>query len=293
MLKIILSLGLLFSFLVAEMPSDKKIVKKMMIVKADSDNDESIDINVNASVNDDMLTLSITKNGENHQFEIPLGNMDAMHVLKEELDELDIDIDIHQLMGGKMGHGKGNMDKAHKMMKMSHHGKGGFLGVGIDALEGQMAHYFGAKNGGVLITDVMDKSPANKAGMKAGDVVIKVDNINIKTPKDLKKTISSFEPGTKVKLSILRKNRSRKITVKLGESKDSNFNVEMDHNMDYDFDGDEHGMMMFKMQEGNHPPFDAPKKIMPGMMRHKKEMEKLFEDVKKLQEDVELLKKKL
>ena len=291
MLKIFLSILTLFSFLIGEISSDKKIVKKMMIVKAESDdNDKSIDINVNASIENDILTLTITKDGEENQYEIPVGNMDAFHALKEELDDLDIDIDLHQLMGGGMEHGKNAMNKAHHMIKKMHRGSGGYLGVGIDELEGQLADYFGAKNGGVLVTEVMDDSPAKKAGIKAGDVIIKVDRVSVKSPKDLKKSIASYEPETKVKLSLIRKNRSKKIAVTLGGAPDADYHFGMDYDFDDD-DKDNHNVMMFKFFDEDNLDFKQLMKNIPAPMHHQKDMDQLRKDVKKLQEEIQKLKK--
>lgn len=280
MLKTILSTLFIVSFLFGMKLEEKKVIKKMMVVKAEADKENEIDINVNASVKEGMLTLSISKNGENHAFEIPIDNLDAMHVLKEELDALDIDIDIHQLVGNGMEHGMKAVEKAHKMMKWTQKDDGAFLGVIIEELEGQLAEYFGAKNGGVLIKEVMDDQPAKKAGLKAGDVIIKVDKTGIKSPKDLKQAISSYTPGTKVKLSIIRKNRSRKIHVKLGEAPEKDFNI----------DDDKVNMMMFKMKDRNHPMSEWNDKM--SDIEHFGGLHQLWEEIKKLQEDVELLKKK-
>jgi len=288
MLKKLLSAIILLSCAFSNDSQDKKVVKKVMVVKAEANDEESVNINVNASVEDGMLTLSVSKNGKNHEFQIPVGNMDAMHVLKEELEDLDIDVNIHDLIGGGMEHGKQAMNKAHKMMKWAHKDDGAFLGVVIEELEGQLADYFGVKNGGVLVEEVMENSPAKKAGLKAGDVILKVDNAVVKSPKDLKRAISSFKPDTKVKLSILRKNRSRKISVTLGESPEIDFSFDMDH----DFDVDDEEIMMFKMHDDDDPQLNHFMKKLPGMMNHPNELDQLKKELKALKKDVEELKKK-
>jgi serine protease Do len=58
------------------------------------------------------------------------------------------------------------------------------LGVEAEALEGQMAQYFGVKDG-VLVRSVARGSAADKAGIKAGDVILKVDEMKAATPAEI------------------------------------------------------------------------------------------------------------
>ncbi len=58
------------------------------------------------------------------------------------------------------------------------------LGVEAESLGSQLAAYFGVKEG-VLVRSVLDKTPAQKAGIKAGDVILKVDGMAVTTPSEL------------------------------------------------------------------------------------------------------------
>lgn len=79
----------------------------------------------------------------------------------------------------------------------------GFLGVTIVALAGDTKKAY--KNGeGALITDVQKGSSADEAGLKRGDLVIKVNDKIIKSPNDLKNYIGSLEPNQKIDLSYER-----------------------------------------------------------------------------------------
>ncbi|MCH5336951.1 MAG: DegQ family serine endoprotease [Campylobacter sp.] len=79
----------------------------------------------------------------------------------------------------------------------------GFLGVTIVALAGDTKKAY--KSGeGALITDVQKGSSADEAGLKRGDLVIKVNDKIIKSPNDLKNYIGSLEPNQKIDLSYER-----------------------------------------------------------------------------------------
>ena len=69
----------------------------------------------------------------------------------------------------------------------------------------------------MLISDITEDSPAEKAKLQSGDVVIKVNNDNVATPAELQINISSRSPGETVKLSIVRDGKIKTISVKLDE----------------------------------------------------------------------------
>ncbi len=59
------------------------------------------------------------------------------------------------------------------------------LGVQLNELTPQLSEYFGAKDGGVLVTSVTPDSPAAKAGLKAGDVITSIDGGRVRRTEDL------------------------------------------------------------------------------------------------------------
>ncbi|MBZ5701385.1 MAG: PDZ domain-containing protein [Acidobacteriia bacterium] len=86
------------------------------------------------------------------------------------------------------------------------------LGIDGEDLSGQLGAYFGAPDGeGILVRDVHEGSPAEKAGIKAGDVLIKFDSERLRTIGDLREKLAGVREQKKVKLGVLR-NRSE-ITV--------------------------------------------------------------------------------
>lgn len=73
----------------------------------------------------------------------------------------------------------------------------GFLGVSISSLQGDSKNVYSNKEG-ALITDVENNSAAQKAGLKRGDLIIKVNDKNIKNANDLKNYIGSLAPNENI-----------------------------------------------------------------------------------------------
>ena len=94
----------------------------------------------------------------------------------------------------------------------------GFLGVGIQDVNRDIADSVGlSAAAGALVTEPTKDSPADKAGVKSGDVITAVDGDPISDALDLSRTISGKNPGTKVELTIWRDGKEQKISVELGK----------------------------------------------------------------------------
>lgn len=96
---------------------------------------------------------------------------------------------------------------------------GGFLGVQTMALEGQLAEYFEVSEG-VLVTEVVEDSPAEEAGLRAGDVITAVDGRDVDTPRDLQRRLGGMDPKDTVELSVQRRGSPLTVTVTLADRKD-------------------------------------------------------------------------
>jgi Do/DeqQ family serine protease len=97
--------------------------------------------------------------------------------------------------------------------------KRGQLGVIIQDLTRELADAFDIdeQQRGVVIAEVQPDSAAEKAGLKAGDVVISVDAKAVQSTAQLRSEIGRRRIGEKIKLTILREGRSKVIKVKIGE----------------------------------------------------------------------------
>jgi serine protease Do len=108
-------------------------------------------------------------------------------------------------------------DGKHKIIKPE---KKAWLGVKTESLNDQLRDYFGAPNGlGVLVKEVIKESPAEKVGLKAGDVIIKVADRDIKNAKDLVRTINYYNPDEVVEVTVMREKKKKSFKVTLGETK--------------------------------------------------------------------------
>ena len=108
---------------------------------------------------------------------------------------------------------------------MANSAKTAFLGVTSEKLD----------EGGVEITEITKASAAEKSGLKKGDVITKIDEIQISSPEGLSKAIHKYKPEDKVTVTYKRDGKEQKAAVVLGKYK-------MSYNYNYNF-------AMPKMQE--------------------------------------------
>jgi serine protease Do len=94
------------------------------------------------------------------------------------------------------------------------------IGVSTQPLTKQLADYFGAKDGGLLITSVNENSPAARAGLKAGDIITAVDGEKVDSSGDIVRAINKKEEG-EISLTILHDHNSRTVNLTPEKSKDS------------------------------------------------------------------------
>jgi serine protease Do len=93
----------------------------------------------------------------------------------------------------------------------------GWLGVSIQALTDDLARSLGMKESkGAIISDLTPGAPAEKAGLKPGDVVLEADGRVIEDNSDLSQYIASRAPGATVRLKILRDGKEQTLPVTLG-----------------------------------------------------------------------------
>jgi serine protease Do len=83
------------------------------------------------------------------------------------------------------------------------------IGVEAEGLSGQLAEYFGVKEG-VLVRSVMKGSAAEKGGLKAGDVITKVDQKPLDSPRDLSEALRDKKS---VSITVMREKREMSLTV--------------------------------------------------------------------------------
>jgi S1-C subfamily serine protease len=91
------------------------------------------------------------------------------------------------------------------------------LGIESESLNPQMAEYFGVKEG-VLVRAVTQESSADKAGLKAGDVIVKVGSEKVTSPKEISSILQSSRAKKTLPITVVRRQKEVVLNVVLEES---------------------------------------------------------------------------
>ena len=92
--------------------------------------------------------------------------------------------------------------------------KRAILGISMKPIDDKIAEDLKlSSRNGVYICDVSKSSSADKAGMKAGDVLIAIDSVKITTPASVQETVSRFSPGDEAVMTVLRDGKELKLDV--------------------------------------------------------------------------------
>lgn len=103
------------------------------------------------------------------------------------------------------------------LISPSHKVTRGSIGIQFrEGLSGAVNRVYGFKNG-VLVQEVQPGGPAEKAGLKAGDIITTIDGRSIKDGSDLVQEIASRRPGSTVRLGYLRDGKQGDTTVTIGD----------------------------------------------------------------------------
>lgn len=222
-------------------------------------------------------------------------------------DEIEIDF----LRDGKRATIQVTLGEGRKLSKKLHRKLGklqddlfdrerGFLGVQTQPLSGDLGEYFGVENGeGALVTEVVEDSPAAKLGLKAGDVIVELNEEKVEDPSDLRRTIRGYTEESEVDVVWIRggKRQSGKTTLELRETGlsalghtfwgDHGF---LPHLRVFEMEADDAEIEMEK--EGERP-------LRPGVrrlkIRHDLEdaVEELSEEIAELREELQKIKEDL
>ena len=94
----------------------------------------------------------------------------------------------------------------------------GWLGVLIQEVDLELAESFGMKKPrGALVANVLEDGPAQSAGLKAGDVILSFNGIELNVASELPPLVGRVKPGSRVKVVVLRQGKPKTIKVKVGE----------------------------------------------------------------------------
>lgn len=92
----------------------------------------------------------------------------------------------------------------------------GWLGVVIQDITPGITEAIGVKEG-IIVAQVLKGSPADKAGLRVGDIIVKLNGRKLEDVRDLQLSIMKTKPGTEVVLTVIREGKEVDIRVKVGE----------------------------------------------------------------------------
>jgi serine protease Do len=97
----------------------------------------------------------------------------------------------------------------------------GWLGVSIQPITDEIASYYGLKsNKGALVMEVFPGDPADKAGIKAKDVIVEVDGRTVEDSRDLTSIVADIEVNKKVKVKLVREGKEKTVEVMIAKRDD-------------------------------------------------------------------------
>lgn len=113
--------------------------------------------------------------------------------------------------------GKGIVDQLKKHGDVTR----GWLGVTIQDVPAELAEYLGIKDGkGVLVSDVIEGDPADKAGIKPRDIITEINGEKVESSRSLLKIVAGIGVGAIAKIKVLRDGREKTINVEIAKRMD-------------------------------------------------------------------------
>jgi serine protease Do len=151
------------------------------------------------------VTLEISRGGSTQNISVVLGDRSDVSVRKMK--------GKMRNFGGAYSFSMPNVEELPDMPDVMD-ARTPILGINAEDLTGQLGSYFGApSNAGVLVREVRPGTPAEKAGLKAGDVIIKIESKEVRTLTDLRAQLRDKSNQASVSMGVLRKGSEITVTV--------------------------------------------------------------------------------
>ncbi len=118
-------------------------------------------------------------------------------------------------------------------------GKRKFIGVYLEAINKDLLEFFGVKeDNGLLVNQVTKGSPAEKSGLKVGDVIVRADGKKMTSTSDLSAAVQDKKKGDKVKLDLVRDKKPLSLEVEVAEEESPGLSYFFDNAPYLDYWGD-------------------------------------------------------
>ena len=97
-----------------------------------------------------------------------------------------------------------------------------FIGIQMRALDSQIAHYLGYNGSqGVVVTDVVAQSPADKAGLQTRDIILELNHQKVTSPDQVRNAVAKLKVGDKITVLVWRDGNLQPVDVTLGDRPDT------------------------------------------------------------------------
>ena len=109
--------------------------------------------------------------------------------------------------------------KIEKQLRESGEVKRGYIGIILQELSKEEQEPYGLNKDtfGILIARVEKNTPAEKAGLRADDIIVKLNGNFLKNSEDFRFKVASFSPGSKIKITVIRESEEKEFTIRLGD----------------------------------------------------------------------------
>jgi C-terminal processing protease CtpA/Prc len=105
-----------------------------------------------------------------------------------------------------------------QVVSFTSHDRGGWLGVSIQDITSKLVKKKNLKDdNGAYVSDVMDDSPADSAGVKEGDVIIEFNGKSVDDADDLLRAVQRSKPGTTTSIVVMRNNEKKSLAITVGK----------------------------------------------------------------------------
>jgi C-terminal processing protease CtpA/Prc len=258
--------GVVVSDVVDDSPAEKfGIEDGDLIISVDGD--EMTDVSelvekIRSYDPDTEVDVAVLRNGRKKVMGVVLGQR-SKQVLTEDFLWKGKDLEFPPIEIGAFGFG----------------GKGR-LGVYVDDLSEGLAEYFDVPDGeGALVEDVVEDSPAEEAGIQAGDVIIKVGDHDVDDTDSLIKAIDKMEADEETPVEVLRRGRKLTLNATVGESPYEKF-VQKIKEIKIKHDEDHPDRRVIMIGEDDEELDSELDKLREELKQMKKELEKLRKELK-------------
>ncbi len=193
--------GAIINEVVEDSPADQAgLMDNDIVVSIDGASVESAD-DLIATVKDhsvgDVVTVKVIRDGKEREFKVTLSER-------------------RENTRNSGGEWSSNAPEAKTFGFFSEMSGDSYIGVELTSLSDQLKGYFGVTgDNGVLVSNVEKDTPAEKAGLKAGDVIVKANDKNVTGAEDLRDIVTDLKHGDKVMLAVIRDRKDMTVAVEV------------------------------------------------------------------------------